>query len=148
MGTMASNPRDDAVVHGLDAHWLSKSGKWSLDSQLMTSDKNSETGYGLFADLSWNPKRGVGHRFSLDWLDDELDISDLGFLRRNDIRGVGYRYFRSTSRGLPAWLRNRRVMIFSQIQQNTDGRLNQSYLGMRGEWLTQKKSGIHGEVEF
>ena len=148
IGTIASNPQDDAIVHGVDSHWLSRSGKWSLDGQVMASDKNGEIGYGLFADLNWNPKRGVGHRISLDWLDDELDISDLGFLRRNDIQGVSYRYFRSTSRGLPGWLRNRRVMIFSQVHQNTDGRLNQSYLGMRGEWLTQKNLEITARMSF
>ncbi|MBR17330.1 MAG: hypothetical protein CMQ25_13985, partial [Gammaproteobacteria bacterium] len=148
MGTVASNPLDDALVHGVDSHWLSKSGKWSWDGQLMMSDKEGDKGYGLFADIGWKPKRGVGHSLSLDWLDDQLDISDLGFLRRNDVAGASYRYFRSTSTGLPDRLRNKRLMIFSQAHFNTDGQLTNSYTGMRGEWLTKKNIEISARLSF
>ena len=104
----------------------------------MASDVDGRSGYGFLSDLSWNPKRGVGHNFSLDFLDDELDVSDLGFLRRNDYVGAKYRFFRSTSRGLPDWLRNRRIGIYSQVYQNTDGLLMESYLGVMATWLTKK----------
>ena len=148
MGTVASNPLDDSLVHGIYSHWLSKSGKWSWDGQLMMSDKEGDKGYGLFADIGWKPKRGVGHSLSLDWLDDQLDISDLGFLRRNDVAGASYRYFRSTSTGLPDRLRNKRLMIFSQAHFNTDGQLTNSYTGMRGEWLTKKNIEISARLSF
>ena len=36
MGTLASNPLDEAVVHGVDTHWLSKSGKFSWDTQFIS----------------------------------------------------------------------------------------------------------------
>ena len=148
MGTIASNSLDDALVHGVDSHWLSKSGKWSWDGQLMVSDKQGQMGYGLFADLGWKPKRGVGHSLSLDWLDDQLDISDLGFLRRNDVAGFSYRYFRSTSTGLPDRLRNKRMIVFSQAHFNTEGRLTYSYMGMRREWLTKKNIEISARLSF
>ena len=148
MGTIASNPLDDALVHGVDSHWLSKSGKWSWDGQLMMSDKEDDKGYGLFADIGWKPKRGVGHSLSLDWLDDQLDISDLGFLRRNDVVGASYRYFRSTSTGLSDRLRNKRLMIFSQAHFNTDGQLTNSYTGIRGEWLTRKNIEFSARLSF
>ena len=148
MGTLASNPLDDALVHGIDTHWLSKNGRVAWDMQLLSSDVDGEMGYGLFTDLSWTPRRGVGHNFSLDILDDDLDISDLGFLRRNDLIGMKYRFFRSTSQGLPDRLRNRRIGIYSQIYQNTDGRLTESYLGIMGTWLTKNNLELAANVNF
>ena len=64
------------------------------------------------------------------------------------MRGIGYRYFKSTSRGLPDWLRNKTLMIFSQLQQNSDGQVGQSYMGMRGEWLTRKNIEITARSSF
>ena len=92
----------------------------------------------MFSNLSWNPKRGVGHKLELDFLDNELDISDLGFLRRNDYVGLKYRFFQSRSQGLPDWQRNRRIGVYSQIYHNTDGLLMESYLGVMATWLTKK----------
>ena len=51
MGTLASNPLTDAVVQGIDTHWLSKSGKYSWDTQLVTSDVDDDIGYGFFSDI-------------------------------------------------------------------------------------------------
>ena len=138
MGTLAANPDDDALVHGIDTHLLSRTGKVSWDTQFLTSDVDGRSGYGVFSDLSWNPKRGVGHNFSLDFLDNELDISDLGFLRRNDYVGLKYRFFQSRSQGLPDWQRNRRIGVYSQVYHNTDGLLMESYLGVMATWLTNK----------
>jgi len=39
MGTLASDPLNDAVVHGIDSHYLSGNGKVSWDNQLVVSDK-------------------------------------------------------------------------------------------------------------
>ena len=138
MGTFASNPINDAVVHGIDSHLLSGDGKLSWDSQLMVSDKQGELGYGLFSDIRLTPKLGSMHMLSIDILDNELDISDLGFLRRNDVIGASYRFMKSTSRGLPGWMRNKRIGTFSQIHSNADGYLTEAWVGLMGTWLTQK----------
>ena len=45
----------------------------------------------------------------------------MGFIRRNDQRGIKYRHFRSTSQGLPDWLLNRRFGISGSYQENSDG---------------------------
>ena len=58
MGTLASNPLDEAVVHGVDTHWLSKSGKFSWDTQFISSDVDDEVGYGLFTDLNISQDKG------------------------------------------------------------------------------------------
>ena len=141
IGTLASGP-NNAVVHGIDSHLLSGNGKLSWDSQLVMSDKQGEAGYGFFSDIRLTPKSGRMHNFSVDILDNELDISDLGFLRRNDVIGASYRYMKSTSRGLPGWMRNKRIGIFTQIHSNADGYLTEAWVGLMGTWLTQKNLEI------
>ena len=148
MGTIASNPSEDAVVHGIDSHLLTNNGKLSWDSQLMISDKEGELGYGLFSDISLTPKLGSMHNISIDILDNQLDISDLGFLRRNDVIGASYRFMKFTSRGLPKWMRTKRIGTFTQIHSNADGYLTQAWLGVMGTWLTQKNLEISANAGF
>ena len=148
MGTIASNPTQDAVVHGIDSHLLTNSGKLSWDSQLMISDKEGELGYGLFSDISLTPKLGTMHNISIDILDNQLDISDLGFLRRNDVIGASYRFMKFTSRGLPKWMRTKRIGTFTQLHSNADGYLTEAWLGVMGTWLTQKNLEISANAGF
>ena len=56
LGTLASSESQDAVVHGIDTHWMSKDGRWSLDNQLMASEKSDQSGYGMFLDVSYTPR--------------------------------------------------------------------------------------------
>jgi len=146
MGTLASNPINDAVVHGIDSHLLSGDGRLSWDSQLMVSDKQGEVGYGLFSDIRLTPRLGLMHTLSIDILDNELDISDLGFLRRNDVIGASYRFMKSTSRGLPGWMRNKRIGTFTQIHSNADGYLTEAWVGLMGTWSTQKNLEISANM--
>ena len=148
MGTIASNPTQDAVVHGIDSHLLTNNGKLSWDSQLMISDKEGELGYGLFSDISLTPKLGTMHNISIDILDNQLDISDLGFLRRNDVIGASYRFMKFTSRGLPKWMRTKRIGTFTQFHSNADGYLTEAWLGVMGTWLTQKNLEISANAGF
>ena len=75
-------PDDDSMVHGIDGHYLSPNGKVRLDSQYMYSDVAEGDGHGFFSDMNYAPNRMWLHRFSLDYLDKNLDINDFGFLRR------------------------------------------------------------------
>ena len=114
----------------------------------MISDKEGELGYGLFSDISLTPKLGSMHNISIDILDNQLDISDLGFLRRNDVIGASYRFMKFTSRGLPKWMRTKRIGTFTQIHSNADGYLTQAWLGVMGTWLTQKNLEISANAGF
>jgi hypothetical protein len=42
--TMVRYADHDAVVHGVDGHWLSSNGLWQLDGQLMASDVEDVSG--------------------------------------------------------------------------------------------------------
>ncbi|MEM7081027.1 MAG: DUF5916 domain-containing protein, partial [Pseudomonadota bacterium] len=140
--------QDDAQVHGIDTHWLSRDGKWTWDTQLVSSKTEDATGYGLWTDLTWTPKQGHGHRLAMDFLDDELDLSDLGFLRRNDALSFRYSYFVSKSSDLPKNLQRRSRGVFAGSGTNTDGRLADSYFGAVSTWVFNNSSEVRVEVDW
>ena len=121
MGTMMAGPSYDAIVHGVDGHFRSPAGKWMVDTQLIASDKDETDGFGTYTDIGWFPKIGRVHMLEIDYLDDGLDISDMGFIRRNDQRGIAYRHMRFDSQGLPDWMLNRRIGMMVSYQENGDG---------------------------
>lgn len=147
MGTMVSYPDEDAIVHGVDAHWLSPSGAWEIDTQFMSSDVNDVTGSGALADISYKPKQGVEHTLNLDWLEDTLNIRDLGFIRRNDSRNVIYRYSQSTAQGLKR-LRNRSISTVVSNEWNQQGRLVRSGYFLRNAWTFKNRNEVRTELDF
>lgn len=110
IGTILDHPLRQAVVHGLDAHYLRGDGKVKLDVQLLQSDIDDaadgrETGYGFLSDVIWTPRRGVRHRFRADYTDETLNINDLGYLDRNNLGGMsyGFDYTRAGMRRFRQW---------------------------------------------
>jgi len=149
MGTFTGYPqKDDAVVQGIDTHWLSATGKWSWDTQLVASDSDEEQGYGLWTDIGWTPRLGIGHQLSIDLLDDKLDLSDLGFLRRNDTTSFRYRYFTNTSKGLPSYLQRKSRGFFLSSGTNTDGYLARSFVGNFLTWVFSNNAELRGELDW
>ncbi len=146
--TFADTPEYGAVVTGLDSHFLTQNGKWNIDSQIINSRKDSETGYGAFADIRYTPKQGIFHRLSLDFLDDTLDVSDLGFLRRNDLRGFRYTRFHNTSRNLPDIVRSRSIGLFLSGQTNANGDLIRGYLGTGVGFYFTNQSAIDVQLSI
>ena len=84
IGTLVDHPSVRARVDGVDAHHLSRNGKWRTDVQYMRSDVDGIAGEGVWADVQYTARRGLTHSLTLDYQDDTLDIGDLGFLTRND----------------------------------------------------------------
>ncbi|MEX2132398.1 MAG: DUF5916 domain-containing protein [Pseudohongiellaceae bacterium] len=119
MGTDISHPDVDATVNAMDMHFFSADNRWVVDGQLMHSDVDGVTGAGGFVDIGYRPSRGIQHGLDLTYLDDTLDITDLGFLTRNDQLNVNYNFFLNQS-DIPG-LRNRSTMLFLTNQFNTDG---------------------------
>ena len=63
MGTMVAYPDYDALVNGIDAHWLSSGGGFQMDMQVMQSEVDDLTGYGLLTDFNYQTKGGVQHSY-------------------------------------------------------------------------------------
>ncbi|MCZ6617736.1 MAG: hypothetical protein O7E57_06345 [Gammaproteobacteria bacterium] len=125
IGTITTLPGADAMTHGIDTHFLSSGGRLKWDSQPMYSDVASGQGYGAFTDFSYTPHRGLLHRLSFDYIDDQLDISDLGFIRQTDVISGQYGIVRSTSQGLD-YFRYVRNSVFVTAQANTRGFLTRA----------------------
>ena len=90
LSTLVAHPTQDAMTHGVDAHYVSQGGNVRVDGQLMHSDVADLKGYGGFLDIRYIQKRGLFHSLALDYLDKDLDVTDLGFIRRNDVKGFRY----------------------------------------------------------
>ena len=147
LGTLVNNPDDDAVVHGVDTHFLSKDGRFSWDTQLMHSDVDTDTGYGVLMDFRYVPNRTIQHSLSLDYLSRDLDISDLGFIRRNDAFGGVYSINTNQTQGLKRLRSKRRSMTFS-YEQNQDGRSVRGGIFIRHKWQFNNLSEFGTELDF
>lgn len=135
MGTDISHPAVDATVNAMDMHYFSADNRWVVDGQLMHSDVQGVTGAGMFADVGFRPARGINHSVRATYLDDTLDINNLGFLQRNDQMNLDYSYFKNES-NIPG-LRDRTTSVFVTNQWNTAGQpvlmgafLNRSYTSL------------------
>ena len=147
LGTLTRYADDDAVVHGIDGHWLSKSGAWKVDSQLLTSDVDGEVGYGGFNDITYVPRQGVSHAVQLEYFDKKLDISDLGYIRRNNVMGTKYIYNFSTGRGLKR-LRNKKRSVMLVHSFNLDGQMERAGYFFRNSWTFKNLSEIRTEFDY
>ena len=147
MGTMVKYPDHEAIVNGIDAHWLSPGGAFQIDTQLMQSDVNDLMGHGLLTDFKYLPRRGIQHSLQIDYLDEDLNIRDLGFIRRNDSRSIGYNYTYYTGRGLKH-LRSKRRSIFLYNEWNRFDQLTRSGLFFRNAWTFKNLNEIRTEFNY
>jgi hypothetical protein len=118
--SVVAHPDADAYVHAADAHFLSSSGKWRFDGQLIYSDRDeSGEGTGMTADLTHIPRQGLKHGIELTVFDDKLNVNDLGFQIRNDNTDIWYRmeWVRS---GLTA-IRDFKLLPFLRYEENGEG---------------------------
>lgn len=147
IGTLVKNPDSDATVHGIDTHVLSGNGKVSWDTQLMRSDVDDETGFGALIDVRYVPSRQVSHFLSLDYINRKLDISDLGFIRRNDTIGGVYGMNFSKTQGMKHLRRENTSLVFS-YQENLDGRSVRGGVFLRNKWQFNNRSELGTELDY
>ena len=147
MGTMVGYEDYDAIVHGIDAHWLSPNGLWQVDTQYMASDVDDVEGSGALADITYKPKQGMEHKLTLDYLEDTLNIRDLGFIRRNDSRNVIYRFSNTTGRGLKR-LRSKSVSAVLSNEWNQQGRHVRAGYFLRNSWTFKNLNEIRTELDY
>jgi hypothetical protein len=146
MSTAVTHSSKDAYVHGIDGHYLNPSSTWQVDGQLMFSDVDSLQGYGGFVDATYIPERGKFHRFTFDYLDENLDVTDFGFVRRNDVIVGRYMYNYSTSDVKN--LRNRsNSWVFDQ-EYNIDGRVIRSGIFWRTGWTFLNSMQLRTELNY
>lgn len=119
MGTNLSHPTIDATAHAVDMHYFSADNRFVIDTQIMHSNVDGKAGNGLLGDVAFRPRRGLQHGLRATYIDDTLDINELGFLTRNDQMNLDYNMFNIES-DVPG-LRQRTTSLFISNQWNTDG---------------------------
>jgi hypothetical protein len=122
--TLVAHPQEDAVVHGMDGHYLSAEGKWNVDAQTLYSDVDDVSGTGAFVDVSYTPRQGLKHSVGFDYFNEDLDINDFGFLRRND--AIAARYRLDISEADLERFKTRDSTLLLNQEYNTDGLLVRS----------------------
>lgn len=143
MGTLVTLPDGDAMVHGIDGHYRSAGGKFTWDGQYLFSDVGETTGHGVFNDFRYVPRRGLIFSGALDYLDKNLDISDLGFIRRNDAVVARSGVILTKGSGLKRFRRTRNSFFLS-YQANVDGFVNRLGIFSNQTYMFKNSS----EVKF
>lgn len=138
ISTLTSHPEQDAITHGIDYHYQSGNSRVIGDAQLLYSDVDGTQGAGGYFDVNYIPRQGTLHRFSFDYLDDKLDINDLGFIRRNDVITYRYSYNRTNSNS-PRFRQTTNGLTFSH-ETNTDGRIVRSSIYYRNTLTFQNSN--------
>ena len=120
LSTAVLNPERDAIVNGIDWHYLTADAKFKMDGQTFVSDiTDEETGYGGFVDFEYTFRQGVKQRLGIEYFDEHVDINDLGFLERND--SLRLRTAHSRSRSDLGWARDNDFDVRGFAQRNSDG---------------------------
>ena len=144
--THVAHPQYDATVHGLDTHYLSESGRWQADLQVISSNVDDVSGQGAFLDLVYVPQRGRRHALAVDYFDDKVDINDFGFFRRNDSRGLRYAYDRTES-DIPG-LRDLVTKVRLVNEQNRKGQRTRAGIFTNQERIFNSNNKIFYELNY
>ena len=144
MSTGTYHRQGDAEVHAVDGHILTSTGKWKADGQVMTSRlsgaNESDNGYGGFLDVTYAPTQGLTHSLSFEHFDENLDINDLGFLRRNNL--TAYRYQLRLQRSNLGWVRNSQSRLFWGQGWNDDGELIMGGMNVGQDFLLNNQARV------
>lgn len=120
LSTAVLHPDKDAIAYGVDGHYLSEDGKWKIDGQTFMSDIDGiGKGYGGFVDFEYTYRQGLVQRFGIEYLDDSIDINDLGFLQRNDNFRIRAAHIRTSPNLKRA--RDNQFDVRGFVQRNGDG---------------------------
>ena len=117
LGTLVDGPVYQARVHGVDAHFAKQNGLWSSDLQLIRSKVANVSGTGAMLNFDYAVSSRFQHHLRLDYFDEDVDINDLGFLQRNDFRGLQY-IFRYALPNSDGFVRRTRGAISMERREN------------------------------
>ena len=147
ISTLTAHEDGDAVVHGGDFHYLTTSGNWNLNAQVFRSDRDDTgAGTGVLADATYTPVMGLKHRVEMSWLDDKVDVNDLGYQRRNNVDEFVYR-LTWTKSGLRR-VRNFELSPFIRYEVNGEGYETNKGIGTNGSVTLNNLHTIGGFLGY
>lgn len=133
ISTLSTHPREDAFVQGVDYHYLTSRGALKVDGQMLYSDTDDAgTGSGGFVDVAYQPNSAMRYQLAASHYDDQLDINDLGFLRRNGVSAIDVNAeYRVSSPGWARWARKLRWRNSASLEVNSNGDKTNQGIGTR-----------------
>ena len=119
LGTHVSGALFDSTVHSIDGHLRNASGNFIADVQFIMSERDDVEGYGGLFDMMYAVHGGLRHKVEFEYMDQEVDFNDLGFLRRNNYASGRY-ILLYNKQNIFAGLTNYRTTLVLEQQYNTD----------------------------
>ena len=95
LGTMARTPMATAAVGAVDGRFHTADGRWQLDGQGIFGVRADRSNYGAWLESTMMPTRGDVHSLVIERYGRGLPVNDLGYLQRDDLSWVEYRYART-----------------------------------------------------
>lgn len=87
------HPSGDATSHAIDGSVRNESGRFSLSGQVLSSNvPYGDRGLGGYASIRFDSSSLRSHSVGMSYLDTDLDLGHVGYLFRNDMKGIGYSY--------------------------------------------------------
>ncbi len=119
LGTLVQGPIYDAEVHSLDGHFVNAEGRLMMDGQFIYGGREGQEGYGALIDMTYAKSPSLSHVVEIDYMDEDIDFNDLGFLARNNYARL--RYVMSFSKlDMGPSLSNYRTTLIAEQQYNLD----------------------------
>jgi hypothetical protein len=146
MLTAVGKPGDDGYVGAVDGHLLTDDGVWKLDGQAMWSYADDKRGSGVIGDIVYTPRQGRIHSLGIEALDENLDLNDFGFLRRNEQVLLNYRY--QETRSDIAGLRQRRTTLSSRQGWALDGKFISSGFFAERNWTLESLDEVRVNLGY
>ena len=153
LGTWVDRPMRErrAQTHTLDADWY-PGGATSLRGQLITSlvdAPGARDGAGAWLELKHDPGEGLAQDYELLWFDRHLDLNDLGFLPRANLRQLRTD-FDLTRREFPADSLSlfTRWGLETTLRQNDFGQRLPATLRLEREWRFRRPFGITARLQY
>ena len=141
LGTLVQGPLYDAEVHSLDAHFVNSQGRLTVDGQFIYGGRDQQEGYGALIDMTYAKSPVLSHVIEIDYMDEEIDFNDLGFLARNNYARLRY-VMAFNKQDMGPTLSNYRTTLIAEQQYNlNDGLVTDSGLYWRSSiFLPQRQT--------
>ncbi|MDP2283543.1 MAG: DUF5916 domain-containing protein, partial [Pseudohongiella sp.] len=146
MGTRLTHLDKTANVNAIDLHYFSVDSLWTLDSQFIQSNVNGVTGYGMLADITFRPGQGIQHHLTSQYLDENIDLNDIGYMRRNGEMSLDYAFTVNRS-GLQHY-RTLESTFRLQNQWNTAGRLVRAGISFDREYTYYNNTTLALDISY
>jgi hypothetical protein len=148
LGTLVQGPIYDAEVHSLDAHFVDAEGRLTVDAQFIYGGREREEGYGALIDMTYAKSATLSHVVEIDYMDEDIDFNDLGFLARNNYARLRYvMSFNKLDMG-PSLSNYRSTLIAEQQYNLDDGLVTDSGLYWRSSIFLPRRQTLRMGVGY